>query len=100
MCAFFWQDFLEGDLCYLRVVISDGRSVLFSIGGPLCGFLRTALYPAQVPGGTKLYLLPSVWVPLRLLFFFVCYILLRTADFQTSLPSVTLLINQVFNLPL
>lgn len=56
----------RGDLCYLYAVVSDDKCVVFSIGGPFRGFLRMALYPAQVPGGTKLYLLPSVWVSARL----------------------------------
>lgn len=50
----------------MYVVVSDDRSVFFFIGGPLCGFLRATLYPAQVPGSTKLYLLLSIWCPGRL----------------------------------
>lgn len=81
----------------MNIVISADRSVCFLIGGPLCGFLCTALYPAQVPGRTKLYLLLDGWSPVGLEspFFSYCHVLLRAADSFRLLPSVTLLINQV-----
>lgn len=65
MCVFLAGLAREWSLL-LVYMISDGSSVFFSIGGPLCGFLCTALYPAQVPGRTKLYLLPDGWSPVGL----------------------------------
>lgn len=58
LCTYSWYNYLEGGHHYLYVEIPDGNSVFFFPGGPLCRFLRAALYPAEVSGGTKLYLLP------------------------------------------
>lgn len=69
LCFFCLLHLLFSPVSIFLVGLTGGWSSLFTCrnswwpfcllfpGGPLCGFLCAALYPAQVSGGTKLYLL-------------------------------------------
>lgn len=82
----------------MYVEIPDGSSVFFFPGGSLCGFLRATLYPAQVSGGTKLYLLPWALLDSSDLFFSVPMFFSKQLTLTILPLGILFMIKQVFNL--
>lgn len=82
----------------MYVEITDGNSVFFFPGGPLCGFLCEALYPAQVSGGTKLYLLSWALLDSSDLFLSVPMFCSEQLTFTILPLGMLFIIKQVFNL--